>query len=128
MGDRNMEWIKDKVDFMGAQKGCDLSQTGWYRRHSGIDGNIFLWRKYQKLIIDFTTLSVYDCSNYEEEFITMPLNCLQHILTRKLRYCPGGVTLCRRMSSLFDAAFNWADRILGTEDHMFWPIRSVCVS
>ena len=51
----------------------------------------------------------------------------QHILTKKLWYYPGGNTLCRSMSSLFDVGFICTAIILRMEEHMFWPIRSVCV-
>ena len=43
----------------------------------------------------------------------------QHILTGKLRYYPEGNTLCRSMSSLFDAGFNCTAITLGTEEDMF---------
>ena len=47
------------------------------------------------------------------------LDSKQYILTRKLRYYPGGNTLCGTMPSLFDTEFDYSDRILRTEVHMF---------
>ena len=57
--------------------------------------------------------------NTAREFIIMCRNNLQHILKRKLRYCPSGNTLRESMHSFFDDGRNYSGIILGTEGLVF---------